>query len=70
MTEIFAGTEWYRARSGPEREWRGVLLDRDVPVGPASRTALTYAIVTNDQSITPSMLRTQGSNSHRMLVAK
>jgi hypothetical protein len=23
MTEIFAGTEWYRARSGPEREWRG-----------------------------------------------
>lgn len=53
MTEIFARTEWYRARPEPEREWRGVLRDRDVPTGPASRTALSYALITNDQKLHP-----------------
>jgi len=53
MAEIFAGTEWYRARPEPEREWRGLLRDRDVPMGPASRTSLTYALITNDQKHHP-----------------
>jgi hypothetical protein len=48
MTEIFGATEWYRARPEPEREWRGVLRKQDVPMGPASRTSLSYALITND----------------------
>ena len=53
MTEIFGATEWYRARPEPEREWRGVLRDRDVPIGPDSRTALSYALITDDQTHHP-----------------
>ena len=43
---IHAETEWYRARSEPEKLWRGVLLKRDTPPGPNSRTALKYSLRT------------------------
>jgi len=42
--EIYAGTDWYRARPEPEEERRGVLRTRDNPAGPASRPALRYAL--------------------------
>jgi hypothetical protein len=53
MTEIFAGTDWYRARPEPEMEWRGVIRHRDVVIGPASRTSVTYTLITNDQKHYP-----------------
>ena len=48
MTEIYAGADWYRERPEPEREWRGVLRERNVPAGPAGRPALAYELVTRD----------------------
>lgn len=53
MTEIFAGADWYRARPEPEKERRGVLRDRDAPLGPASRTSLTYMLITDDDKHHP-----------------
>jgi hypothetical protein len=51
MAEIFAGAEWYLARPEPEREWQGVLHPRAAPVGPASRTALLYTLLTGDAQL-------------------
>jgi hypothetical protein len=44
MTRIFGDESWYRARGEPERTWEGVLVPRDVTVGPDTRTALTHAL--------------------------
>jgi hypothetical protein len=51
MTEIFAQADWYRERPEPEREWRGVLQERDQPVGPATRMGLRYTLVTEEGQI-------------------
>jgi hypothetical protein len=51
VTEIYAEADWYRERSEPEKEWRGVLREREVKVGPATRTALTYKLVRDDQEL-------------------
>jgi hypothetical protein len=48
MSEIFASADWYIVRSEPEREWRGVLRERDVLFGPASRTALLHTLITEE----------------------
>jgi len=50
MTDIFAGTEWYCAQPEPERTWRGLLEEREVPHGPATRIALGYSLVTDQGS--------------------
>jgi hypothetical protein len=47
MPNIYARTEWYRARSESEQSWEGVLEERHAPVGPASRSALRYTLVVN-----------------------
>ena len=40
MTPIYAEEDWYRARPEPEERWLGVLRQRDVVVGPATRLGL------------------------------
>jgi len=49
MSEIFARADWYLARSEPEKEWQGVLRERDVLIGPATRTALLHTLITEDK---------------------
>lgn len=49
--EIFAGADWYLARTEPEEEWRGVLHEREVERGPATRSALRYSLQTEDQDL-------------------
>jgi hypothetical protein len=51
MTQIYAGIDWYRARPELEKQWQGVLRKRDAPVGPATRAALMYVLVTKDSQI-------------------
>ena len=51
MSEIFARADWYLARSEPEKKWQGVLRNRDVLIGPATRTALLYTFVTDDKQL-------------------
>ena len=51
MREIYANADWYRARQEPEKLWRGVLRERDVTVGPASRTALLYTLITENSQL-------------------
>lgn len=48
MPEIFASAPWYRRRSEPEKNWRGVLRERDVPRGPAVRPALSFQLLVED----------------------
>ncbi len=48
MTVIYGQADWYLARAEPEKAWRGVLRERQVTVGPATRTALAYALVTDE----------------------
>jgi hypothetical protein len=50
MTGIFAGTEWYCAQPESEKSWQGLLQERDVPRGPATRIALGYSLVTDEGS--------------------
>jgi hypothetical protein len=47
---IHADADWYRARPERERRWRGTLRERPVVAGPASRTALSYALETSEGS--------------------
>lgn len=51
VTKIYAEADWYRERPEPEKEWRGVLRKREVPAGPAARTALSYKLVADDEEI-------------------
>ena len=51
VTQIFAEAEWYQARPEPEKQWRGVLRKRDAPLGPATRGALSFTLVTADKSL-------------------
>ena len=51
MTQIYAGTDWYRARPEPEEQRRGILREHDAPIGPASRVALRYALITDKEAI-------------------
>jgi hypothetical protein len=48
--EIYSSESWYRDRTEQEQTWRGVLRDRKPDQGPASRTALLFALTTGDQS--------------------
>lgn len=48
MPEIYASANWYLAQPEPERTWRGLLQKRKIPQGPAMRTALSYALVTEE----------------------
>lgn len=45
MIEIYANAEWYRARPEGESTRRGVLQERTVPRGPATRPALMFTLV-------------------------
>jgi hypothetical protein len=45
MEKVFAESDWYLARAETEQEWRGTLRDRQVTLGPASRTALSLELV-------------------------
>jgi hypothetical protein len=49
--EVYARERWYLERPEPEERWRGDLRRRDVPVGPAARTALSFALVTRDREL-------------------
>lgn len=51
MTEVYAGAHWYQARPEPEKEWRGVLRERDAVVGPGARSALRYTLITGDRQL-------------------
>ncbi|MBD0345175.1 MAG: hypothetical protein ICV63_10210 [Coleofasciculus sp. Co-bin14] len=51
MTQIYSGSEWYRSRPELEKQWRGVLQKRDAPVGPATRDALKYVLITEDSQL-------------------
>lgn len=48
---IFGDEEWYKARSEQEQPFRGRLRPREVTSGPGSRTALRYALVTDDSTL-------------------
>src|SRR5262245_37556120 len=48
---IFAGEEWYRSRTEPERAWNGTLRRREVIAGPNARTALRYSLVADGAAI-------------------
>lgn len=50
MTDIFARTEWYQAQPEPEKSWQGLLQERHVPHGPATRLGLGYSLVTDEGS--------------------
>ena len=45
MTEIYASEPWYRQSVEPEQIWQGVLQEQDVPRGPASRSALLFNLL-------------------------
>jgi len=45
LTEIYASEPWYRQSVEPEQKWQGVLQERDVPRGPASRSALSFNLL-------------------------
>lgn len=45
MHKVFADSDWYVARPEAEQEWRGVLRERDVTLGPASRAAVSFELV-------------------------
>jgi hypothetical protein len=51
VTQIYAEADWYRKRPEPEKKWRGVLRERKVPAGPATRTALTYKLVVKGKEL-------------------
>jgi hypothetical protein len=51
VTHIYEGAEWYRARPEPEEAWRGVLRERDIPTGPATRTSVRYTLVAGEERI-------------------
>jgi hypothetical protein len=52
LAQIYAGTDWYRARPEPEEQKRGILRERDAPIGPAARVALRYVLIT-DKDVIP-----------------
>jgi hypothetical protein len=49
--EIYARESWYRERPEQERVWKGVLQRRDVPASPAARTAVDFALITNEREV-------------------
>jgi hypothetical protein len=51
MTEIYAGADWYVSRPEQEELWQGVLRERNVPLGPATRASLRYVLVTQDREL-------------------
>jgi hypothetical protein len=50
--EIYARQPWYLGRPEQEGVWRGELRRREVPTGPAARTTLVFALVT-EESVLP-----------------
>ena len=48
LVEVHAAQEWYKARTEPERDWRGLLRRLEAGEGPASRSALRFALETRD----------------------
>lgn len=51
MSDIFGKAEWYIDRPEPEQEWSGVLREREVSAGPASRVAVIYTLVSEDKRL-------------------
>jgi hypothetical protein len=51
MMKIFADEPWYRDRSEPERNWEGVLAEREVGAGPDTRQALGHVLQVGDRSL-------------------
>jgi len=47
MTEIYARADWYLERPEPEMEWKGILEERAEPLGPNTRGALLFTLVTD-----------------------
>jgi hypothetical protein len=61
MTKIFADEIWYRERREPERDWEGVLAEREMGTGPNTRTAQGHILRADDRSLlvyTPSLRAT------------
>ena len=53
MQKVFADSDWYVARSEVERELRGVLRERTVTLGPASRAAVSLELVVEERQPLP-----------------
>lgn len=51
MKEIYARAPWYLERPEPEALWAGVLQRREAPRGPAARSALTFALLTESRRL-------------------
>jgi hypothetical protein len=51
MTQVYTEAGWYRSRPELEKQWRGVLRKHDAPVGPATRGALKYVLITEDSQL-------------------
>jgi hypothetical protein len=51
VPDVYAQADWYRERPEREAEWRGVLRRRDVPVGPATRSALAFVFVAEGREV-------------------
>jgi hypothetical protein len=47
VTKINADADWYRGRREREQIWRGVLRKQDAPLGPATRSAQSYVLITS-----------------------
>jgi hypothetical protein len=45
MHKVFADSDWYIARPEAEQEWRGVLRERHVTLGPASRATVSLELI-------------------------
>jgi hypothetical protein len=62
MIEVYANANWYRARPEPEQSWHGLLQKREGPIGPATRSALRYTLVTEEDQ-----LPVYAANAERLL---
>jgi hypothetical protein len=48
---LYANEEWYRSRAEPERTWQGRLETKKTVEGPNSRTAVRFALITTNESL-------------------
>ena len=51
MSEVYGTMDWYQARPEREQMFQGGLQTRDLPVGPAGRTALRYVLMTHTEPL-------------------
>ena len=67
MQKVFADADWYVARSETEQEWRGVLRERPVTLGPASRAAVSLELVVDGRAPLPVYVANAKSQLTRLI---